>query len=120
MIKPAVHIHEAYAKPLHIAEICAGLEEEGIPYTVTSTSGDVRHLAANAANSSRLHVGIGITHEFAMLQMRNCPINIPTNDTTHDNQSPTLYIQLSSPTANSNCRILGTNAARAVKGGIFI
>ena len=119
-IKPSVHIHEANANPFHLSEICAGLEEEGIPYSIFKANGDAVYLATEAASRSKLRVGIGITTKSAMLQTRNNPIDIQTSDITGDGQDPILYIDLSDSTANSKCRALGTNAARAVKGGIFI
>ena len=114
--KPSVHIHEANANPAYLTEICAGLEEEGIPFAIFKADGDAKFLAHAAANHSRLRVGIGITANSAMMQIRNCPTDIPTNDTT----GPILHVNLNTPTAKSQCRALGTNAARAVKGGMFI
>ena len=114
-INPSVHIHEANASPAHLAEICAGLEEEGIPCTIISATGDAKTLAIEAANNSKLRVGIGITANDALLQMRNCPIDIPLEET-----NPTLYVNLESNEATRKLRALGTNAARAIKGGIFI
>ena len=104
-LKPAVHIYEAGATSAHISEICAGLEEEGIPCTISKASGDAKTLAYEAANHSRLRVGIGITANTAALQIRNCPID-----------KPVFHIDIN----NRSCRILGTNAARAVKGGVFV
>ena len=130
--KPSVHIHESSANPAHLSEICAGLEEEGIPYSIFRADGSVKHLAHAAANSARLGVGIGVTAGFAMLQIRNCPMDIPPNDAATQehvvstagsptpDRYPILHINLSTPAANSQCRALGTNAARAVKGGMFI
>jgi len=116
-----------------LKEICAGLEEEGVLYAIfsghpdttddlTSKASDAtkasiqtyhaidianaRILAHNAANHSRLHVGIGINGKSAAMQMRNCPADKPVFQIETDN--PREY------------RNLGTNAARAVKGVMFI
>ena len=118
--KPSIHIHEANANPTHLAEICAGLEEEGIPAAVYSVTGDVKQLAEEAANGSRLRVGIGITNEYAMLQIRNYTFDIHANDSAQENDTPTLHINLSNNDSNLKCRALGTNAARAVKGGVLV
>jgi len=127
-IKPAVHICETNANASHLSEICAGLEEEGIPYVVFKASGGAKLLAFEAANHSHLRVGIGITPELAVLQIRNCPFD--TTAGAYDNEmqagnntqerNPIFHVKLSSPTANSQCRALGTNAARAVKGGTLV
>ena len=153
--KPSVHIHESNANPAHLSEICAGLEEEGIPYAIFKADGSsVKLLALEAANHSRLRVGIGITAGSAMLQLRNCPIDVPASGSSAEqnssaafstgpilgqvekdsyakhetalpqvnaqHRSPILHINLCNPAANTQCRALGTNAARAVKGGVFI
>jgi len=108
--KPTVHIYDTNANPAHLSEICAGLEEEGIPFTLTKEAkDDVLTLAHKAANHSRLRVGIGITAKAAALQIRNCPID-----------KPVFLIEISTSTPNPHFRKLGTNAARAVKGGVFI
>lgn len=116
--RPSVHIYEASANPIHLSEICAGLEEEGIPYAIFKASGDAKPLANEAANHSKLRVGIGITTKYAILQIRNSPVDVSQWDIS--NQDPVLHINLSNPATNTNCRALGTNAARAVKGGVFI
>ncbi|MCL2572409.1 MAG: glycerol dehydratase reactivase beta/small subunit family protein [Defluviitaleaceae bacterium] len=98
-----LHIYEANASPEALKEICAGLEEEGILYSIFSkTSADVKTLAFDAANHSKLRVGIGIAVSTAALQIRNCPID-----------KPVFLI-------DSDYRALGTNAGRAVKGGVFV
>ena len=139
-IKPSVHIHEAGAARTHLSEICAGLEEEGIPYTIVKSSGGDKALALEAANHSQLRVGIGITRDSATLQMQSSPdfATLLTQHEKHtesngkspdaellftqhpDSPNPILYIDLSTPKALPQCRALGTNAARAVKSGIFI
>jgi len=103
--KPTVYIYEAMANPACIKEICAGLEEEGIPFTIFKIMNEnVKTLAIDAASHSRLRVGLGITTDQAALQIRNCPVD-----------KPVFLIELE----NSQLRKLGQNAARAVKGGVF-
>jgi len=139
-MKPAVHIHEANANPANVAEICAGLEEEGIPHAIFNANGDVKSIATDAANHSKLRVGIGITQEFAMMQIRNgptfaapltqctkciksvmeAPMDILINETTQENDNPVLHIKLNGSASKIECRILGTNAARVVKGKVLV
>lgn len=108
--KPAVYIYEANANPALLSEIRAGLEEEGIPCVVNKQNlNDAKVLAFNAANHSRLRVGIGITSKSAALQIRNCPMD-----------KPVFLFELNPSSSKSKLRKLGTNAARAVKGGVFI
>ena len=114
--KPTVLIYESGVEPMHLAEVCAGLEEEGIPYSITRASGDAKLLAAEAANHSRLRVGIGITRDIAILQIRNYTMDIPVSNEA----APALHIKLNDPAAKHRCRALGTNAARLVKGSMLI
>jgi len=133
--KPAVLIYESDACKMALTEICAGLEEESVPYAIYSgctvsldeydqqQSQNVMHcksktLAYAAANHSRVHIGIGITPSAAAMQIKNCHID-----------KPVLYIilqeQESQKLSNQDIykqslRRLGTNAARAVKGSVFI
>lgn len=46
--------------PEQLREICAGLEEEGVPFTVLSGEEEALGLAVEAANRSTLEVGIGL------------------------------------------------------------
>jgi len=108
-MKPTIHIHQSTANPIALSEICAGLEEEGVPYEVIDTiTHDTKTLAHNAANNSRLHVGIGITANAAALQIRNNPPD-----------KPIFEIELGTHETYPCCRNLGINAARAVKGDAF-
>jgi len=106
-MKPAVYIYERMADPVTLSEICAGLEEEGIPFAIfPREEDDPKTLAYSAANNSRLHVGIGISGNIAVMQIRNCSADKPVF--TEGPASPTDY------------RKLGTNAARAVKRSRFV
>ena len=107
--KPAVYIYENNATAQILKEICAGLEEEGVLYAISSKENvSTPTLAYAAANHSPLQVGIGITAHAAALHMRNCPAERPVFTLEAAHASPQDY------------RKLGTNAARAVKGGRFV
>ena len=122
MNKPAIHLYTTDAHLPALAEICAGLEEEGVPWALRqmetdapSMEGNASHwdgamekippsakdLAYQAAQDSVLEVGIGLTTEAIALQIRRVP-----------KEKPVFYF--ANPTARQ-CRVLGTNAARAVK-----
>jgi len=105
--KPLVCIFENDAKPELLKEVCAGLEEEGVLFGVFAQSeADVKTLAYNAAAQSLLNVGIGITMSGAVMQMKNFSIDKP-------------IFNISGETGR-DYRTLGANAARAVKGGVFV
>jgi len=104
--KPAVYIYEAKANPMDINEICAGLEEESVPFAVYSCGmGEVGVLAYDAAGDSPLRVGVGVCEGAAALQMGDLAVD-----------NPVFLVEL----ASAELRKLGTNAARAVKGGVFV
>ncbi|MCL2527937.1 MAG: glycerol dehydratase reactivase beta/small subunit family protein [Defluviitaleaceae bacterium] len=107
-MKPAVYIYERIADPAALAQICAGLEEEGIPFAIFQREeDDLKILAYNAANNSRLHVGIGISGNIAVMQIKNC-----------QEDKPVFTI---GPSASfTDYRKLGTNAARTVKRSRFV
>ena len=107
-IKPTVYIYESGASNAALQEIAAGLEEEGIPWEIIAcNTSDAKALAHAAADHSRLRVGIGITVKAAALQVRNLPEN-----------KPVFLIDIDDNLAS--LRKLGINAARAVKGGVFV
>ena len=108
MSKPSVYIYESGAMAESLKEICAGLEEEGIPCEIFKLDdSDAKSLAHAAADHSRLRVGIGITATAAALQIRNLPIDKPVYLIVINDDSTIL-------------RRIGINAARAVKGGMFV
>ena len=123
-LKPTVHIYEANANPAHLSEICAGLEEEGILCAIFNANGNAKTLAYEAANNSRLRVGIGITSDAAALQIRNCVIDKPvflvslSEDTGLRKKDHNAWAVIMLDV--NTCRNLGINAARAVKGGAFV
>jgi len=107
--KPAIYIYEEAANPAGISEICAGLEEEGIPWFVFKKIGNAKKLAFDAAQHSKLGIGIGVTSDTTVLQIKNCSIN-----------KPVYMIEVGTENCTSQLRNLGQNAARAIKGGVFV
>jgi|GEM_PF-300597 len=96
--KPAVLLYAAAYNSRAAAEICAGLEEEGIPCRLCERqSGGVYTLAYAAANDSLLHCGIGLCGARAAMTLDNLRENDMLFETSCD------------------WKTLGTNAARAVK-----
>ena len=94
------------ADPAWISEICAGVEEEGVPfdrYTVEMGT-DANEIASNAAERSALGAGIGVAGSTAAFTLRSLTEGGPL---------------FSAETNGSGFRLLGSNAARAVKGVAF-
>lgn len=90
-----------------IREICAGIEEEGLLYEIKRFYyGSIHELSFLAANESILGSGIGIEGKKIGLQLRS----IPKGRDVFFIEKPTL----------SQCRKLGSNAARAIKRVPFI
>jgi hypothetical protein len=86
-----------------IEEVLLGVEEEGIPYRVaTSSTTDVRLLAHEAALSSRLDVGIGATVGQVAVTTEKLPPDKP-------------YIEAQLNALRATDRAVGANAARLVK-----
>jgi len=106
-VKPSVLIFEASARAELVREVCAGLEEESVLFAVVSRGDSTAEaLAFSAANESLLGVGVGIFGSSAVMQMKNFSVDNPVFRV--DNAKLSEY------------RKLGINAARAVKGGMFI
>ena len=83
-------------------DVLLGIEEEGIPYDVKPKEmSDVLELAAQASNSSRVGVGIGISKEGIVLQFEKL-----------DKATPLFRIKIYQ---TDLYRKIGTNAARLVK-----
>lgn len=99
--KPAVHVYVTDDTLPAIREICAGMEEEGVPWRIFRIEGTARGLAHRAAADSVLETGIGLTADEAALQMRKVAERRP-------------LFEFVDPSAEQ-CRSLGINAARAVK-----
>jgi hypothetical protein len=104
--KPAVHLYTVDETLPAIREICAGMEEEGVPWKILRMDGTARGLAYRAATDSVLESGIGLTAGEVALQMRKVAEDRP------------LFV-FADPTAEQY-RMIGANAARAVKKKRFV
>lgn len=103
MSKPTVHIlYSPNASERVLKELLYGLEEEGIPWeTETKTGGDALALAWEAAQASRLGVGVGLDGQTVILHFNKL-----------DREQPLYRIPARSM---GLVRVLGANAARLVK-----
>lgn len=105
-IKPCIIIH-VYNHPTSgqkVREVQAGMEEEGIPCSIIeSHEKDVATLAYQAACTSKLGVGVGISSDGLSIQYDKLPAKEP------------LFL-LTTPGTPSDWRMFGYNAARLVKG----
>lgn len=99
--KPAVHFYVVDDTLPSIREICAGMEEEGVPWRILRMDGTAPVLAHRAAADSVLETGIGLTAGEVALQMRKVAEDRP-------------LFAFTAPTAEQY-RMIGINAARAVK-----
>ncbi len=106
-VKPAVRILAFLADAFALKQICAGLEEEQVLFEIATSksSAPLDELAFRAAQTSSVDVGIGIREKQAALQMRG--LECGQNLFSVTNESGVEY------------RILGINAARAVKRKFF-
>lgn len=105
--RPTVRIIACGANDGELKPILWGLEEEGIPAELESAScGDALTLAKQAAHMSKLNVGIafnGVDGEI-VLHHRDLAGECPLFKLATEDSSP------------AQLRLLGTNAARLVKG----
>ena len=106
--KPVVRILTTVPSPEKaIRYILWGLEEEEIPAQIEEVEEKpLKILAKQAADGSKLNVGIGIsgTNQMAVLHHRDLPVDRPLFSMGADGFNMTQL------------RMLGTNAARLVKG----
>lgn len=85
-----------------LKQVCAGIEEEGVPVQVLLQSQDtLDNLAYEAAHESVLGSGIGMIQKDIALQLSGCPKG--KNVFTYTDAS------------DFECRNIGANSARAVK-----
>ena len=105
MIKRDIHItviYDSALSPIQIQEVCAGLEEEGVPFLLHKRkhTSDYIELGWEAASISPLQVGIGINQngDLCLHHEKLKP------------EEPYLHDSL------LNGRNLGKNAARLIKG----
>ena len=99
--KPSIIIYTNEPDEDFLREICAGIEEEGVLYTIADHKGDLDTLAFDAARESMLGSGIGITGNHMAMQMNRLP------------KGKNVF-ELIQPTFRQ-CRNLGANSARAIK-----
>lgn len=103
--KPSVYIglQKKYESNHLFDNICYGLEEEGIPFDYYFSEENVNQIALDAAQKSRLGVGIALGDESQIvIQHKKMNVNNPFFKKKIDE-----YFQ---------AKIMGSNAARLVKG----
>lgn len=97
-----VHVHEGCEQKLR--EIQAGIEEEGVPYTVIQDEEQDRMiLAYKGAGMSQLGVGVGITSSGLCIHHHKLPVDQP------------LFVT-DGRASGKEWRRFGYNAARLIKG----
>lgn len=103
MTKPTVHVlGSADASEGTLKELFYGLEEEGIPWEYAAKPGaDALSMAWEAAQASRLEVGLGVDRQHVVLHFSKLERDQPLYRT--------FARQL------GQVRVLGANAARLVK-----
>ncbi|HEM6371390.1 TPA: glycerol dehydratase reactivase beta/small subunit family protein [Streptococcus suis] len=107
--KPVILIYKLGEVELEkLTQVELGMEEEGIPFLteeLTTTSESIVSLAHQAAQSSPLSVGLAINDQEIVLHYRNL-------------QKEQFFYRLRNYSGQTNqvLRILGTNAAKLVKG----
>ena len=99
--KPAIIIYTNEPDEDLLREVCAGIEEEGVLYQVSSHEGDLDTLAFEAAKESMLGYGVGITGARLAMQMER----LPKGRNVFELNMPRFW----------QCRNLGANSARAIK-----
>lgn len=106
MNKPGILIYSYNPEEGLLKEICAGIEEEGIPFEVVSQNyQDITALSYYSANDSILGTGIGISEQRCRLTFSNLP-----------KDQSVFYLE---QPQKHQARNLGANAARAVKKKAF-
>ena len=99
--KPAIIIYTNEPDEDLLREVCAGIEEEGVLYQVSSHEGDLDTLAFEAAKETMLGSGVGITGARLAMQMER----LPKGRNVFELNMPRFW----------QCRNLGANSARAIK-----
>lgn len=106
MNKPSILIYSHNPEEGLLKEICAGIEEEGIPYEVVLQDyQDITALSYHSANDSILGTGIGICEQKCRLTLSNLP-----------KDQSVFYLE---QPQTQQARNFGANAARAVKKKAF-
>lgn len=99
--KPSIFVYVRNANRDIVKEVCAGIEEEGVLYTVLEMEGSLDELAYQAANDSALSVGIGILEGDIAIQARLLTLG----------ENLFSYRKASKEVS----RIAGANSARVIK-----
>lgn len=104
MSKPAIHVlYSPDASEEVLRQLQYGMEEEGIPWeTGTKPGADALALAWEAAQASRLEVGVGLDAQFLILHFSKLEREQP-------------LFRISARSEVGQVRALGANAARLVK-----
>lgn len=104
MSKPTIRIlHNSQAVAETVRQLQYGMEEEGVPCEVdTATGMDAVEMAWEAANASRLSVGVGLDGQRLVLHFSKLEPSYP-------------LLQLPARSDVMQIRALGSNAARLVK-----
>lgn len=102
-MKPSIIVKTYEPDPLALREILAGIEEEGILYTLLEEDKDLDcyGLARESANLSKLQVGIGLRGNLSALCV-------------HKTRDILLF------DTDKDFRLIGQNGSRYVKGNPFI
>jgi Dehydratase medium subunit len=88
------------APPAVVREVCAGVEEQGVPTALLGGAG--RDRGRHAARESRLQVGVGVDADGAVA--------------VHHALVPDVVLALGAGAAPAELRVLGADAARIVTG----
>ncbi len=100
--RPSIYIYTDDPNQAVLREICAGIEEEGVFYEISTQPGqELNALAWTAANDSMLGSGIGVKGNSAAFLIRGLK----------QGQNIEYYAYPS----GEESRRLGTNSARAIK-----
>ncbi|WP_129114732.1 glycerol dehydratase reactivase beta/small subunit family protein [Halegenticoccus tardaugens] len=100
--KPAVHVRYAGECSALVRHVEYGLEEESVPWALRESSADAVTAAYEAADASRLRVGVGVSSAGeVVLHHRRLP-----------EREPLTRVADATP---GDARAIGSNAARLVK-----
>lgn len=105
-IRPTIFIYydDYHMIQIPIKKVKEGLEEEGVPWEEKQIKGNAQYLAKQAAQDSRLGIGIGLLSDgTCLLQHRRMPMGNP------------IMKVLAGADIMENYRVLGSNAARLAK-----
>lgn len=101
--KPILNVYINEAGGMYLKEILEGIEEEGVLYQVEKREEyQAKTLASAAANESLLETGIGIDGNNVCVTISKLTEHTP--------------LQIFSLSNNPELRVIGSNAARLIKG----